>query len=246
MAVILASTLLQRLRESVGAENDTHVTDAELYRALTSGVADTWDTILSNGIGTEGVKSTFLNSVIGQQEYAILGNNWRASQAAPLASALDDFYQVSRILVVEGDRLRPIERVNPSEQYTLSAPKEAAVIKMYYFPVAPTFTTGLESFDGINGWEEHTIMSAAIYIKAKKEDDTGQFRAKKREVEERMKKMANRLRDAPPRIVRRASPVHGYGYHGYGPSGYLRGYHTPYTASVRAYDLRGANLELLA
>lgn len=221
MPIVTGSEMLVRLREAVGAENDTHVGDPELYRALTVGVQETWDTLLSMGIGTEGVKSATFTCLPGVQEYAKTG----------IAA---DFYQVSRLLVQETDgRLRPVSRVNPSEQYTMKAPTEGATMKLYYFPTAPVFTTGNETFDGVNGWEEHSIMGGAIYIKAKKEDDTGQFRARKREIETRMATMSNRLRDEPPRIVRRRSPIR-------------RGYHIPYVTSVRAYDLRGGNMELFS
>jgi hypothetical protein len=203
-------------------------------------VADTWDTLLSMGIGTEGVKWASFTSVVGQQEYSLSASIWKVSGLGA-AAALSDFYQVSRLMVANQDALRPISRVNPSEQYSMRAPKEAATLRLYYFPTSPVFTTGAESFDGINGWEEHAIMNAAIYIKAKKEDDTGQFRARKREIEARMAVMSNRLRDEPPRIVRRASRSrYGRGY------GTYDGYAIPYDAGVRAYDLRGGNVELFA
>ena len=226
MPIVTGSTLLTRLRAAVGAENDTHVTDTELYRALTAGVADTWDTLLSMGIGTEGVKAVTFTTVADQQEYAL----------ATIVAA-GDFYQVSRLLAVETDgHLRPLSRINPSEQWVMRAPRQAVNMKLYYFPTSPVFSTGAETFDGINGWEEHAIMNAAVYIKAKKEDDTGQFRARKREIEARMAVMANRLRDEPPRIVRRASPYR-YGYR-------RHEYNIPYESGVRGYDLRGGNLEL--
>lgn len=230
---VLGSALLQRLREATNTEGDAHVTDAELYRALTTAVADTWDKILSFGIGTEGVKWANFTAVSGQQEYSRTATIWAINGAA--ATALTDFYQVSRMLVVDPEgRHRPISRINPSEQYMTKAPTQTATVRLYYFPVAPTFTTaGTETFDGINGWEEHSVMGAAIKVKAKKEDDTGQFRASKREIEERMAVMANRLRDEPPRIVRRANP-------------HRRGYGLPYEPGVRGYDLRGGNFELFA
>lgn len=226
MPTVTGATMLARLRDTVGVLNDTHLTTVELYRALTAGVADTWDMLLSMGIGTEGVKSDTFTAVAGTQEYAI-----------STVVTDDDFYQVSRLLVVDPDgKLRPISRLNPSEQYNFSAPAVGATMKLYYFPHAPVFTTGLETFDGINGWEEHAIMCAACYIKAKKEDDTGPFRARKRELEERMKVMANRLRDEPPRVVRRVSPYR-YGYRRFE-------YNIPYQSGVRYYDLRGGNIEL--
>ncbi len=242
MRSVLASELLQRLREVTGTENDTHVTTQELYRALTSGVSDTWDMILSLGIGTEGVKWAEFSAVPGTQEYDLADTGlWSINGGS--ASALTDFYQVSRLLVNDSEgRRRPVSRVNPSEQYMMRAPTQAASMRLYYFPVAPSFTVGTESFDGINGWEEHTIMCAAIHIRRKKEDDTGQYRASKREIEERMKVMANRMRDEPPRVVRRTSFTTRRGYR----IPFETGYGIPYDAGVRAYDLRGGNLELFA
>jgi hypothetical protein len=53
-------------------------------------------------------------------------------------------------------------------------------VKLYYIPKPPTFkdtqmVPGMThaSFDGINGWEEHSVVTAAMYLKAKKEDDYG-------------------------------------------------------------------------
>lgn len=233
MASVLASELLSRLRQATDTEGDGHVTDAELYRALTSAVSDTWDQILINGIGTEGVKWVTLAVTSGTQEYPRSSSIWTPS-AGGSAAALTDFYQVSRVLVNESDGTRrPLPRINPSEQYCHRAPTVSGTVRLYYFPTAPAWTTGSESFDGINGWEEHTVQTAAIFVKAKKQDDTGQYRARKRELEERMKVMANRNRDEPPRIVRRANRVY-------------RGYAIPYTTGIMGWDLRGANLELFA
>ncbi len=187
-------------------------TDADIASA-------TLDTMLRDAVHVS------FNSVVDQQEYPIV------SLPAPR------FYQVSRLYVTDTEgALRPIPRVNPSEAYCLRAPKTVTTMKLYYFPCAPTFSAGSETFDGINGWEEHTIQTAAIFIKAKKEDDTGQYRARKREIEERMKTMANRNRDEPPRVVRRARHL----------AWMNRGYAIPYASGVTHWDIRGANLELFA
>ncbi len=228
---VLASAMLASLREATGTENDTHVTDTELYKALSRGVSDTWDAILSSGVGTEGVTVANFTAVAGTREYV-------------LATVAATFYQLRNLYVVEASgALRPIPRINPSEAYPMMAPAQGASMKLYYFPAAPVWTTGAESFDGINGWEEHAIMCAAIHVKAKKEDDTGQYRARKRELEARMAVMANRLRDEPPRVVRRSAITrHGrMAARGHYMDGGL-----PYATGPRFYDIRGANLELYA
>ncbi len=42
---VLSSELLSRLRQATDSENDTHLGDPELYRALTSAVSETWEYI---------------------------------------------------------------------------------------------------------------------------------------------------------------------------------------------------------
>lgn len=217
---VLSSELLSRLRQATDTESDTHVLDPELYRALTSAVSETWDYILSHGLGGEFVKSVTFNTVLNQQEY-------------PITTIAADFYRVKTLYVSEGNlQFRPISRVSPNEEYGMRPPGGVYGMKMYYIPAAPVFTTGAESFDGINGWEEHTIQTAAIFIKSKKQDDTGQYRARKRELEERIKFSANRNADEAPRVVRRRRVQA------------MANTWAPYSPNVTNWDIRGVNLEL--
>jgi hypothetical protein len=223
--------MLARTREATDTENDTHLSDAEIYKHLTSSVADTWDKIQMHGLGGEAVKWATFSTVANQQEYSLSASIWAIQGAA--ATALTDFYQVKTLYVSEGNgQFRPISRVTPSEEHGMRAPLGVYSMKLYYVPCAPVFTTGAESFDGINGWEEHTIMGAAIRIKAKKEDDTGPYRAAMREVEERMKKMANRNQDEAPRIIKRARATRASLIY------------APYSSNVTGWDIRGNNIEL--
>lgn len=229
---VLASEMLQRLREATGTENDTHVTNAELYRALSSGVADTWEALYANGMGTENVRS-----------HTFTGAPWMPGSEGELnLDSATDFFRLKGVfVVVAGQPGRPIDRINPAEVYPRQRVTDLGLgITIKYEPCAPVFTTGLETFNGINGWEEHTIQCAAIHIKAKKEDDTGPFRARKRELEERIASMSNRLQDEPPRVTRR----HRMYYKN--QSMPLRGYPSPYYFNNEAmvYDVEGVTLKL--
>ncbi len=217
---VLASELLSRLRQCTDTENDGHVTDAELYRQLTMAVAETWDFILNHGLGGEYVKSATFSTVAGTQEYL-------------LTTIASDFYKVKTLYVNEGNgQYRPISRVNPNEEYGMKAPAGIFSMKLYYIPCAPTWTLGSESFDGINGWEEHVIQTAAIAVKKKKQDDVSQYRATKREIEERIKASANRNQDEAPRVVRRKRAQQ------------TAALWAPYSPNVTNWDIRGLNLEL--
>jgi hypothetical protein len=164
------------------SENDTHLSDAELYAALTSAVAETWDTVMASGVGDEYVKSVVFNTVNGQKEYPL----------NTIVSA-GDFYKINTLYVDEGNgQLRAIPRINPYEEQAYRAPAAAVPMKLYYTPCAPGVDTGAESFDGINGWEEHTLNLACAFIKEKKSDDASPYRSRAREIAQRIQTMANR------------------------------------------------------
>lgn len=201
--------------------NDTHLTAAEVYRILTSAVGDTWDFLLANGVGDEFVKSVSFTTVAGQKEYAI-------DTIAPAG----DFYKVQTLYVDEGNgQLRPITRINPFEEQAYRAPVSEVPMKLYYVPCAPVWTTGLESFDGINGWEEHVLCTAAMTIKAKKNDDYRWYANRKMELEKRIQGMAGRSPGEPPRVVmkRRQQRMDWY---------------SPWRNNVSCWDKRGNNIEL--
>lgn len=232
---VLASDLLLRLRQVTNTENDTHLQNNELYRFLTSAVSDTWDTLLAAGLGGEGVASVGFNTVAGQVEYSLFS-------LAPSFYQLKTLYSVQGgvisagagggPIVVVGGLRRPLTRVNPSEEQGMVAPTSISTLVLYYHQAAPVFTTGDETFDGINGWEEHVVQTAAIQVKVKKEDDAGPFRQRKREIEERIGRMANRNQDEPPRIIRRRSSMQNTARMAL------------YNNSPLYFDLRGGNLEL--
>lgn len=203
---VLASELNARVRYWTDTQNDTHISDQELYNHLTSAASDTWDKITESGLGGEFVKSVYFQTVIGQSTYPLTSAIWSASSTLPLVSpaAVTDFYQNRIVYCNDGNGLwRPVQRVTPDEQYALTAPTTAFLMQMAYLPCAPTFTTGNEVWDGINGWEEHTVQLACIAVKSKKEDDTTQYRTRAREIEARMKDHANRNLQEPPRVIRR-------------------------------------------
>jgi len=219
---VTAASMMSRLEEMTGTENDTHLSTAEKWRILSSAIAATWDKMLSLGLGNEHVKKVTFNTTAGTSEYAL----------STLVSA-GDFYKVANLYVDEGSgQLREVSMVNPSEIQLYRAPASAVPMVLYYHRCAPVWDgTGDEDFDGINGWEEHALLRAAITVKSKKEDDTGPFRASLREIELRMDTAGNRHGAQPPRVVRRRMTAQ-------------RDWYYPYRNNVSAWLLRGLNLEL--
>lgn len=224
MRAVLSSVLITRLRQMTDTVNDTHLTDAWLYQVLTSAVADTWDKILSAGSVGEFVKKQNFSTVSGQKEYDLTGTNKIITD--------DDFFKIETLYVDEGSgQLRPINRINPMEEQAYRAPNTVVPMVLYYVPCAPVWSTGTESFDGINGWEEHTLATAAIVVMVKKQDDATPFRQLKRELETRIATMANKSQGEPARVVRKRRQASLDRY-------------ASWQNNVSCYDYRGGKLEL--
>jgi hypothetical protein len=218
---VLASAMLTRLRSLTDTVNNTHITDTEGYTALTSAVGDTWDKILSSGTGDFFVKKVTFSTVPGTKEYDV-------ATICPDG----DFFKVHQVLVDEGlGLIRPITRINPYEEQAYRAPVSAVPMVMYYIPCAPVWTTGSESFDGINGWEEHTIVTAAMFICVKRGDDYSWFRNRKQELEARILTAASRSVGEPARVVRKRRSRENDRY-------------IAWNNSISCWDLRGNNIEL--
>ncbi len=203
------------------AASDTNLKDQWLYDVLSAAVADTWDKILSAGVGDHYVKSVTFNTVAGQGDYLL----------STLISA-GDFYKVSQVLVNEGNgQYRPISRINAAELQAYRPPTAVIPMKLYYIPCAPVWTVGNESFDGINGWEEHTLATAAVMVKKKKQDDYQPFQQRKLELERRMATNASRDDAEPPRVARKRKRQ-------------SQDYYAAFRSNVSKYAVRGLNLEL--
>ncbi len=223
--------LRTRLEQLTDTENDAHIGTAEKNEILNSAMAETWDIITSSGLAEKYVKSVSFNTVANQLEYTLDATTYVTD---------NDFYKIHQLYVNEGNgRLRPLERINPAEIECMVAPTTVQAMKLYYIPYSPERATGDDAlfFDGINGWEEHTLMVAACAIKMKKDDSYATFARRKDELAARIRSMGNIDFSGPQRVVRRwrrrqdpfnmvNSNIRGYGIRGnklelYSHSGYL-------------------------
>lgn len=222
-----------RVRIATDTVSDTHITDAELYLWLTSAVADTWEKILENGLGRDQVRIRYFNTVSGQQDYPVATVTNGTTVAGTGFAGISDFWKVATLYVADGSSLyRPVMRTNPVEQYGSPTPRGIISMKLAYIPAAPTFVNGTESFDGINGWEEHAIQIACTRVKNKKEDSASPFQQELRKLEERMQTHGNGSMDEPPRVIRRRTAAR------------WTARVLPFIGGVAAWDYRGGNIEL--
>lgn len=224
--------LRQRLEQVTDKQNSRHFSQSEKNQLIATAAAETWDLIVNAGLAEQFVKKVRFTAVQGQLEYTIDADDGIIVD--------DDFYKISALYVDEGNgHLRPIDRVNPAEITYFQPPTANAPMVLYYIKSAPTFRDEDENFDdeavfdGINGWEEHTVLTAALSMKIKGQEDYQQIYRRKTEMENRIKSMANTDWSGPSRVVRR------WRRNRWDP--YL-----PFILNVTAWGLRGGKLELYA
>ncbi len=224
---------LQELRESLDSvadiQNDRHLSPDEKNAILAKAVSETWDTIVNSGLAEQYVKSVQFTSVPDQIEYVIDGEEGIITNG--------DFYKISTLYVEETQGYkRPIERINPAEITGLKAPSQPCNLVLYYIPCAPTWQDENGSyddsmtFDGINGWEEHVVLTAAIHVKMKKDQDFSQLYRRKKDLEQRITSMSNTDWSGPSRVVKRWKK--------------RQDPWAPFTTAVTGWCIRGGKLEL--
>ncbi len=210
--------LISRMEKLCDIEGDTHLSSAEKFEIMNSAIAETWDIICTNGMGEKYVTYANFSTVAGTLAYSLF----------TIAST---FYRIHQVYVLEGTRMRPLTKLSPTEVQAYTAPTSAVTMRLYYLPYSPVLTTG-QTFDGINGWEEHTLMTACCAVKMKKEDDYRVYAGRKAELERRMKTMANTDLGEPMRIqrkrTRRLDPF------------------VMFNSSINGYIIRGDSIELLS
>ncbi len=210
--------LISRMEKLTDTEGDTHFSSAEKFEIMNSAIAETWDVICNSGMGEKYVAYANFSTVAGTSVYSLF-------TIAPT------FYRIHQVYVLENGRMRSLRKIGPTELQTFTPPTNVTTMRLYYIPFSPVLTTG-QSFDGINGWEEHTLMTACCAVKLKKEDDYRLYAARKRELEARIKTMGNTDFGEPMRVQRKHKR-HQDPF-------------SPFNSNINAYTVRGDSIELYA
>jgi len=214
-AVTLASMLsrARRLAQMEGGSASSFVTDAEVEQWLNDGLRDLYDLLIA---------------ARGEDYYAASST---ISLSAGVYTLPSDFYRAVEVILYDGSRYYSADRVELADlagtlnatiggagadisgiRYRIAAntvalhpfPTSSAVkVVLWYLPTMTTVGSG-GSFDGINGWEEYAVLSAAIRM-LKKEgtlDIAQALEVERQRIEQRIGRLAS-TRDAgrPKRIA---------------------------------------------
>lgn len=215
-SVTLASMLTRARRLAQMEGGTTFVTDAEVEQWLNDGLRDLYDLLIA-------ARGEDYYAVSAAVTYSALIDGW----ALPAA-----FYRAMEVVLYDGSTYYSAPRAEVADlarswnvhanggassladcSYRLTeteielmpmpAAKTTTVVNLYYLPTLTTVGTG-GSFDGINGWEEYAVLSAAIRM-LKKEgtlDIAQALEVERARIEQRIGRLAS-TRDAgrPKRIA---------------------------------------------
>lgn len=233
--VTLASMLARarRLAQMEGGSASAFVTDAEAEQWLNDGLRDLYDLLVA-------ARGEDYYAITASVSYSALIDGW----ALPA-----DFYRMLELVAYDGSQYVSVPRgelanragalniaqnsggsIHNTEYLLLDGEitlqpvpsnKTAVSLRLYYLPAMTTVGSG-GSFDGINGWEEYAVLSAAIRMLEKEGtlDIAQALEVERARLEERIGRLAS-TRDAgrPKRIAdtRRDRPwrIRGLGETGY-------------------------------
>jgi hypothetical protein len=211
---VTVAQMLSDLEERCDIQNDLQFTQAEKIRLLSQAHTSLWDRLV-----TASPPDYFLNDTTF------------ATTAGTVAYALPaDFYKLRRVQVTESaGRRRSLIPMQPDDRVMLLPPEAGTSVVLEYIPTAPVLASTSDSIDGINGWEEMVVLTAAIKVFRKKGLDVSPLAAELQDARQRVDEMAYRDEGAPPRILRTGSRELGWPFA---------------TSTLTHYRLRGASLEL--
>ena len=198
------TNLLSDVRQRAGMENSTFVTDSELTEYINESAAEFRDLLIENECSEFFMTSATFSTSSGTAGYS-------------LAS---DFYELHKVVIdlggpqnyslkpypadehgeaksgsswgwIAGGRL-PRYRVVGSSLYFSPIPSGVFSVTYYYTPAQTRLSSGSDTVDGVNGWEEWIVIDSAIKCLAKEESDVSYLMAQREKIEQRIARHAGR------------------------------------------------------
>lgn len=214
------SELITRVRERSNTERSNFVTDDEIIRYIDQGYTKLYDLIVSK----------FENYYIADYSFQTTGSTQFFDLPADFYKmvGLDQFQNFSgsgeNALTVRPFNFNERNRYNNilfavtaaafyryliqgTKIKILPQPDAGITFKMWYVPAPVKITTTAQTIDGIAGWEEVVILTAAIQVMNKQELDSSALKLEQREAIDRVITMATERDAALPERVTDLSVV---------------------------------------
>lgn len=215
------STLITLSRQRANMEASQFVTDSEILSLLERANRELYD-MLVQSFAEYYISSTQFTLIPGQDLYPVPTDFYKL-QGVDLVQSFDANQRLTLKPFMFAERNQYGAGTfygafnNSYLRYNLEGnnlrfrplPQQAAVVELFYVPVAKTLTVSLtpaageqNAIDAINGYDEYLILDAAINMLIKEESDVTALQAQKQETIARVTKVSA-IRDIgmPPRVT---------------------------------------------
>lgn len=205
-STVTFTELKTRARQLADQENSGFISDTELGYYINSSCQELYDKLIEAydddyyaTTGTITTNATDSEYNLPSDFYKLLGLDYQVTSSESLSLrkfnfAKRNFYKNRGIFTLSGN---DIMRYRIKANKVLFAPKPNGVktITVHYIPCFTKLTSGSDTFDGINGWEEYVILDAAIKMMVKEESDPSGLVLLFNKIDQRIKRMKSN-RDA--------------------------------------------------
>lgn len=193
------STLAQmrdRVRFLGDFANSRKFTPAIIDREVNSAVEDSWNVLVSARPDYYTRRST-VPTVAGTDTVALPA----------------DFYRLRKVELADGDRWRPLRKVELEASHRFGAaastpthyrlegttivlyrtPDAVRSVRIFYLPCKSTMVVDGDTFDGINGFEEHAVIGAVVRLKMHESMPASEWITERRALEVTVRTMSSQL-----------------------------------------------------
>ena len=214
------SELITRVRERSNTERSNFVTDDEIIRYIDQGYTKLYDLIVSKfenyyisdySFTTTGATQFFdlpndFYKMVGLDQFQnFSGSGENALTVRPFNFNERNRYNNILFAVTAAAFYRYL--IQGSKIKILPAPDAGITFKMWYVPAPVKITTSAQTIDGVSGWEEVVILTAAIQVMNKQELDSSALKREQLEAIDRVITMATERDAALPERVTDLSVV---------------------------------------
>jgi len=208
--------------------------DTEITEYINKSIAELYDLLLTTTYGDDYFVSSTNITLTGATTYSLTSNiptfyklkgvdiqdggQWRTLR--PFMFAERNRQRNAAIDIIDQYRYR---LVGNNLQFETNAPPASGTIKVWYVPAATLLTTGSDTFDGVNGWEEYVVLDAAIKCLVKEESDVSALvKFKEDQLQRIMAAAPNRNAAEPQRVTDVNAVQNGeiYDVYGFGTGGW--------------------------
>lgn len=194
-----------RAREAADMVNSTYVEDSELTRYINASAQELYDLLIAaygqeyylsedsiivlNGVDTYNLPADFYKLLGVDLVLSASGNE--AVTLHPYALSERNKFNNSYLTVSNSNgSVRARYRLQNNTIKIIPEPSGGYSLNILYIPAMTKFVAGVDTFDGVNGWEEYIVIDAAIKMLRKEESDISALTLEKKDMLERIESMA--------------------------------------------------------